>query len=172
MPSNSVIIVSTGRLVTLGKIGSSLEEDITWSTITYIEWVQCEGPVSVISVCLPTIFSLGKHIHASGFRSVIGGKRWKFSKDKTPGSGGYYSSESERSNNFVRMETYGDGGREGGSRRAGDGGLERGLGRGGRGLPHIGPPERLPYNAQYGGFDPRDSFAPPHYQAGRNDLFG
>ncbi|KAJ5807082.1 hypothetical protein N7474_010674 [Penicillium riverlandense] len=48
----SVVIVSLGRLVTLLKAGSALEADLTWSTIEYICWVQCEGPISLIAMSL------------------------------------------------------------------------------------------------------------------------
>lgn len=68
-----VIIVSIGRLVTLAKAGAALEADLTWTTITYLEWVQCEGPVSVNSVCLPNIFSLCRLVHICGLRRVLRG---------------------------------------------------------------------------------------------------
>ncbi|KAL1971039.1 hypothetical protein VTN77DRAFT_2873 [Rasamsonia byssochlamydoides] len=59
----SVIVVSVGRLITLAKAGSSLEEDLTWSTIEYIEWVQCEAPISLMSVCLPNTLELGRRLY-------------------------------------------------------------------------------------------------------------
>ncbi|KAJ5519097.1 hypothetical protein N7453_001519 [Penicillium expansum] len=58
----SVVILSVGRLITLLKAGSALEEDLTWSTIEYICWVQCEGPVSLMSVCLPNIMELARRL--------------------------------------------------------------------------------------------------------------
>ncbi|KAF4767773.1 hypothetical protein N7455_006970 [Penicillium solitum] len=58
----SVIILSIGRLITLLKAGSTLEEDLTWSTIEYISWVQCEGPISLMSVCLPNIMELARRL--------------------------------------------------------------------------------------------------------------
>ncbi|MCJ1225694.1 hypothetical protein MMC12_002343 [Toensbergia leucococca] len=94
-----VIVVSIGRLVTLAKAGSSLESDLTWSTIPYIEWVQCEGPVSVISVCLPNIFTLGKRVYDHGFRSVLGGAS---TRKETLGS----SDTVDNNGNFIRMDTY------------------------------------------------------------------
>jgi hypothetical protein len=57
-----VVILSVGRLVTLLKAGSALEADLTWSTIEYICWVQCEGPISLMSVCLPNIMELGRRL--------------------------------------------------------------------------------------------------------------
>ncbi|OQD63449.1 hypothetical protein PENPOL_c009G00213 [Penicillium polonicum] len=58
----SVVILSIGRLVTLLKAGSALEQDLTWSTIEYICWVQCEGPISLMSVCLPNIMELARRL--------------------------------------------------------------------------------------------------------------
>ncbi|KAK6208474.1 putative secondary metabolism biosynthetic enzyme [Pestalotiopsis sp. IQ-011] len=58
----SVIVVSIGRLVTLASAGTHLLDDLTWTTVTYLEWVQCEGPISLISVCLPSIIYLTKSI--------------------------------------------------------------------------------------------------------------
>ncbi|KAJ5100497.1 hypothetical protein N7456_006549 [Penicillium angulare] len=66
----SVVIVSLGRLITLLKAGSGLEADLTWTTIEYICWVQCEGPISLMSVCLPNIMELGRRL-----RSVTNGSR-------------------------------------------------------------------------------------------------
>lgn len=59
-----MVILSIGRLVTLLKAGSSLEEDLTWSTIEYICWVQCEGPISLMSVCLPNIMELARRLRS------------------------------------------------------------------------------------------------------------
>ncbi|KAJ5419382.1 uncharacterized protein N7487_002932 [Penicillium crustosum] len=58
----SVVILSIGRLITLLMGGSALEEDLTWSTIRYICWVQCEGPISLMSVCLPNIMELARRL--------------------------------------------------------------------------------------------------------------
>ena len=96
---NSVPIVSLGRLVSLGKANESFIKDLTWSTVTYIEWVQCEGPVSLISVCLPTIFSLAKSIYTSGLRSF----------PKNEGNrleAGYRDNGVNQKNQFIRMDTY------------------------------------------------------------------
>ncbi|KAJ5215985.1 uncharacterized protein N7498_002392 [Penicillium cinerascens] len=60
----SVVILSLGRLITLLKAGSDLEADLTWTTIEYIRWVQCEGPISLMSVCLPNIVELGRRLRS------------------------------------------------------------------------------------------------------------
>ncbi|KAK1145273.1 hypothetical protein N8T08_004426 [Aspergillus melleus] len=57
-----VVIVSLGRLITLLKAGAALEADLTWTTIEYICWVQCEGPISLMSVCLPNILELVRRL--------------------------------------------------------------------------------------------------------------
>ena len=57
-PCPRVVILSLGRLITLLKAGSALEADLTWTTVEYICWVQCEGPISLVSVCLPNMMEL------------------------------------------------------------------------------------------------------------------
>lgn len=69
-----VIVVSVGRLIAIANAGSSLEEDLTWSTIDYIMWVQCESPVSLISICLPNMLQLIRHLR----------KRWRITNNNTP----------------------------------------------------------------------------------------
>lgn len=65
-----MIILSLGRLITLLKASSALEEDLTWSTIGYICWVQCEGPISLMSVCLPNIVELGRRLRSRNKQST------------------------------------------------------------------------------------------------------
>ena len=67
----SVIITSLGRLVTVAKVGARLTQDITWSDVTYIKWVQCEGALSITSACLPNIFGLGRRIHQHGLKATL-----------------------------------------------------------------------------------------------------
>ncbi|KAL2057974.1 hypothetical protein ABVK25_001591 [Lepraria finkii] len=93
-----VIVVFIGRLVTVAKAGSALEEDLTWSTIPYIEWVQCEGPASVVSISLPTILTLSKRIHTHDLRSVLRGGKIPSEKPYSPGS-------VNGNNKLVRMDT-------------------------------------------------------------------
>ena len=97
--TNSVIVVSIGRLVSVAKAGAGLEADLTWSTITYLEWVQCEGPLSVISVCLPNIFNLCNLIRSRGLWSVFRGGK---SQIKRP----YLSGSVHKNDTFIRMETH------------------------------------------------------------------
>ena len=83
----------------LAKAGSGLEKDLTWSTISYLEWVQCEGPVSVISVCLPTIFNLDKLIHQHGLQRVLKGELTSLARPYPPG-------DLDTAGKFVRMDRY------------------------------------------------------------------
>lgn len=96
---NSVIVVSIGRLVAVAKAGAGLEADLTWSAVTYIEWAQCEGPLSVISVCMPNIFNLCNLIRTYGLRSVLGGGKTQM---KRP----YFSSSVNKNDTLIRMETH------------------------------------------------------------------
>jgi len=96
----SVIVVSIGRLVSLAKAGSGLLDDLTWTTIPYIMWVQCEGPVSVMSVSLPNIFFFVKRLRGRGAKTTTRGE--------TPlqpyiSSG---NSKSATSRRFIRLEPY------------------------------------------------------------------
>ncbi|KAI0431573.1 hypothetical protein F5Y09DRAFT_330270 [Xylaria sp. FL1042] len=54
----SVIIVSIGRLVTYMLHRTSLFDDLTWTSVGYVVWVQCEGLFSLVSICLPSIIRL------------------------------------------------------------------------------------------------------------------
>lgn len=66
-------MVSIGRLISLIKAGSGLLEDLTWSMIPYVMWVQCEGPVSLMSVCLPNIVFLVRRLTGRGTKEETGG---------------------------------------------------------------------------------------------------
>ena len=79
----SVIITSLGRLITVAKVGAGLTEDITWSDVTYIKWVQCEGALSITSACLPNILSLGRRMHQHGLRAALKGKPLDLSHSAT-----------------------------------------------------------------------------------------
>ncbi|KAI1495886.1 hypothetical protein F5X99DRAFT_402144 [Biscogniauxia marginata] len=62
----------------LAQAGSHLLDDLTWTTIGCLEWVQCEGPISPISVCLPNIFRFFKRIHDKGFKGTFLDSRGEF----------------------------------------------------------------------------------------------
>jgi hypothetical protein len=94
----SVIVVSIGRLVTLAQAGSHLLTDITWTTITYVEWVQCEGPISIISVCLPNIFRFVQEVRRRGDKGSPPDSRTRAKVASTA------SGQDKRQ--FIRMEDY------------------------------------------------------------------
>lgn len=68
MSIKSVIITSLGRLITVAKVGAGLTQDITWSDVTYIKWVECEGALSITSASLPNILGFARRIYFQGFR--------------------------------------------------------------------------------------------------------
>ncbi|RYP04417.1 hypothetical protein DL765_010193 [Monosporascus sp. GIB2] len=61
-----VTVVSIGHLVTLARAGSHLLDNLAWTTIGYVEWVQCGGPISLISACLPNILRSIKLVGDAG----------------------------------------------------------------------------------------------------------
>ncbi|EED15800.1 conserved hypothetical protein [Talaromyces stipitatus ATCC 10500] len=69
-----VIVTSLGRLITVAKVGAGLTQDITWSDVTYIKWVQCEGALSITSASLPNILGFARQIYWHGFRVSIARK--------------------------------------------------------------------------------------------------
>ncbi|KAI0533064.1 hypothetical protein GGR58DRAFT_517203 [Xylaria digitata] len=65
-----VIVVSIGRLVTLAQAGSHLLDDLTWTLVQYLAWVQCEGLVSLISVCLPSVSRLARRVYQDRIKDL------------------------------------------------------------------------------------------------------
>lgn len=95
---HSVIIVSIGRLIALAHAGKDLLKDRTWSTVPYVMWVQTEGPISVMSVCLPNIIFLLRRIREKGLKGLTRGGTLKQSY------GFSRQSETTSSKNFIRLE--------------------------------------------------------------------
>ena len=97
--SASVIAVSIGRLVAVSQVGSKLDEDVTCTyfqlvfhspvqntvrgpsadallattdnTVSILYWLTVETPISIVSICLPTIFFLVKRGIDHGPRSLF-----------------------------------------------------------------------------------------------------
>ncbi|RYP11615.1 hypothetical protein DL765_007663 [Monosporascus sp. GIB2] len=63
----SVVVVSLGRLVTVLTSGNALDVDITYEGIPSIYWVTAEPPVTLLSICLPAMLPLGRHVAAAYF---------------------------------------------------------------------------------------------------------
>ncbi|KAI1381690.1 hypothetical protein F4677DRAFT_407 [Hypoxylon crocopeplum] len=57
-----VIIVSLGRLVTEIKSASALNEDLTYEGVPALYWLCAESPITLLSVCLPPMISLGRYL--------------------------------------------------------------------------------------------------------------
>ncbi|PLB51343.1 hypothetical protein P170DRAFT_382755 [Aspergillus steynii IBT 23096] len=66
-----VVVVSIGRLVTVVDVGPNLEKDFTWEFMQPTFWLSSEIAISVVSVCLPSIFVFGRLIAHEGFGSVV-----------------------------------------------------------------------------------------------------
>ena len=65
-----------GRLITLARGGEEINKDFTWSAVSYIGWVQCEGAISVMSVSLPNIFQLVRRVQKHGLASAFQRKHY------------------------------------------------------------------------------------------------
>ncbi|TEY78488.1 hypothetical protein BOTCAL_0048g00140 [Botryotinia calthae] len=66
-----VIAISMGRLVTVIKAGSGLQDDLTWNIVTPVYWLGAEGPVSLVSICLPSIFFFARRAMREGPSSLF-----------------------------------------------------------------------------------------------------
>ncbi|PVH91230.1 hypothetical protein DM02DRAFT_664223 [Periconia macrospinosa] len=66
-----VIATSTGRLVATIQLGDALREDLTWNTAMICNWLLTEGPISILSICLPSIFAFFKRGYVKSLRSLI-----------------------------------------------------------------------------------------------------
>ncbi|KAI9672761.1 MAG: hypothetical protein M1831_000196 [Alyxoria varia] len=53
-----VIVISIGRVVSVSRAHDGLRADLTWNFSVPLYWYAAETPVSIMSVCLPSIFHL------------------------------------------------------------------------------------------------------------------
>ncbi|KAI9728981.1 MAG: hypothetical protein M1828_000066 [Chrysothrix sp. TS-e1954] len=67
----SVVVISLGRLVAIIQAGQVFEADPTWNTVGYMLWVCTEGSMSIVSICLPSMFQLVKRAQGYGWRSLF-----------------------------------------------------------------------------------------------------
>ncbi|KAL8889532.1 MAG: hypothetical protein Q9215_003186 [Flavoplaca cf. flavocitrina] len=65
-----VLILSTVRFVFIARLGTKLDEDLTWNSITSVMLLVCETSIAFISSCVPSIFNLAKHAAAKGYPSL------------------------------------------------------------------------------------------------------
>ncbi|KAI0002771.1 hypothetical protein F4779DRAFT_630906 [Xylariaceae sp. FL0662B] len=83
-----VVVVSLGRLVTVLTSGNALDTDLTYAGVPAIYWVTAEPPVTLLSICLPALLPLGRHLaksyltpmasKVSSIKSALSGSRGKF----------------------------------------------------------------------------------------------
>ncbi|KAF6239402.1 hypothetical protein HO173_002664 [Letharia columbiana] len=69
-----VIVISIGRLVADIKAGPALVEDFTYNVVPITYWLSLEAPVSIVSICLPSIFSFIKRGIQGGPYSLLTSK--------------------------------------------------------------------------------------------------
>jgi hypothetical protein len=101
------VIVSIGRTVAINKAGPGLVNDLTWSSVPYIMWVQCEGPISVLSVSLPNIVALIRHVHSTGWSGLVRPSAGKvFNSTDSRGHKTSRNTEVEDTARFIRLETF------------------------------------------------------------------
>ncbi|CAD6441948.1 e147b13e-ce82-4cc9-8935-6b00fdbc5a0d [Sclerotinia trifoliorum] len=70
----SVIGVTIGRLVVVTKYGHALNEDLTYNIVVLGVWLTIEGPIGLITISLPSIFSLVRRGMAHGPLSLFSTK--------------------------------------------------------------------------------------------------
>ncbi|CAL8578613.1 hypothetical protein XPA_004382 [Xanthoria parietina] len=61
-----VIVISLGRLITVVSTAAALNEDLTYASVPTFYWLCAEAPVSTLSICLPSMFSLFQRLSRSG----------------------------------------------------------------------------------------------------------
>ncbi|KAL4772929.1 hypothetical protein BDW60DRAFT_222136 [Aspergillus nidulans var. acristatus] len=66
-----VVVVSIGRLVLIVESGDGLDVDPTYESVDSILWLASEIPISVVSVCLPSIFFLIRRGVNEGWWAVL-----------------------------------------------------------------------------------------------------
>ncbi|KAI1141436.1 hypothetical protein F5Y05DRAFT_261382 [Hypoxylon sp. FL0543] len=57
-----VVVVSLGRLITVLTSGAALDTDLTYAGVTVVYWVTAEPPITLLSICLPAMLPLGRHL--------------------------------------------------------------------------------------------------------------
>ncbi|KFA45570.1 hypothetical protein S40293_06569 [Stachybotrys chartarum IBT 40293] len=61
------IIISCGRLITVLTATPSSMMDATYGFINVLYWINAEAPVLLLSVCLPAMLPLGRHVRTTYF---------------------------------------------------------------------------------------------------------
>ncbi|KAI9648300.1 hypothetical protein NHQ30_002932 [Ciborinia camelliae] len=96
-----VVVISTGKTVAFVKGRMTLAEDITYNSVKCLYWLTPEAPMSIISICLPAIFSLCKRGIELGPYSLISSK---VTSRRSPGRGwNRERSKQENQNGFAKL---------------------------------------------------------------------
>ena len=122
MTANRIIVASIGRLVSISKAGIGLEDDLTCKSFSSdamssnakliwswsgnfaipIYWYTCETPISLVCICLPSIFHLVRRGYLHGIRSLFTDQEFILSSKGKYGNGKhdpYGTSTSHKSGN-------------------------------------------------------------------------
>ncbi|KAF4629745.1 hypothetical protein G7Y89_g8399 [Cudoniella acicularis] len=67
----SIIVISVGRLVTVLKSKSDLAADLTYAGVPSLYWLSAEPAITILSICLPSIFFLGRKFFRDGPKSLF-----------------------------------------------------------------------------------------------------
>jgi hypothetical protein len=67
----SIIVISLGRLITITGDEEKFAKDLTWEAVPSLYWLTAEAPVSIISICLPSIFFLVRRFVKDGPASLF-----------------------------------------------------------------------------------------------------
>ena len=93
-------------MVALSQAGAGLWEDPTWSTVPYVLWVQSEGPISLMSVCVPNIVYLVKHARTHGWMGMMKPAKASIIGSRTHESARSTDPLASKSGKFIRLEAY------------------------------------------------------------------
>ncbi|KAI1282228.1 hypothetical protein F5Y07DRAFT_395028 [Xylaria sp. FL0933] len=67
----SSLVVSIGRLVTVLRTGKSIDEDFTYEGLPHYYWVLVEVPILIVSITLPAMLPLARHIDRAYYQPLV-----------------------------------------------------------------------------------------------------
>ncbi|KAI1354510.1 hypothetical protein F5Y01DRAFT_311706 [Xylaria sp. FL0043] len=67
----SSVVVSIGRLVTVLRAGKSIDEDFTYEGLPHYYWVLVEVPILIVSITLPAMLPLARHIDRTYYKPLV-----------------------------------------------------------------------------------------------------
>jgi len=70
----SVLFMSVGRMVQTSYVNKKLNTDPLYEIVSMAYWIEAEVGLSILAICLPAIFQLGKRAATSGFHSLLSSK--------------------------------------------------------------------------------------------------